>query len=67
VCVGNQEDTDGGFGIEYIIQICIALKNYMALDPDGMLKTGEGQTKSHLAMLLPFIHRCLTINRNGVD
>jgi len=32
---------EGGFGFEYVNQICIALKNYVARDPDGMMAVGE--------------------------
>jgi hypothetical protein len=37
VCAGADGDADGGFGFEYVTPIVIALKNYIAQDPAGML------------------------------
>ena len=37
VCAGNDGDTEGGFGFEYVNQIVIALKNYFARDQHGIL------------------------------
>lgn len=48
VCAGQDGDEDGGFGFEYVSQIIVALKNYIARDPDGMLVVGEGQDKTNL-------------------
>ena len=56
---------EGGFGFEYVNQICIALKNYVARDPDGMMAVGEGQEKTHLALTHHFIRRCLSVNRQS--
>jgi len=32
-----------------------------------MMKVGEGQEKSHLALTYHFISRCLSVNRNSKD
>lgn len=37
VCAGSDGDLEGGFGFEYVSQIVIALKNYIAKDPNGMM------------------------------
>jgi len=42
VCAGADGDQDGGFGFEYVTPIVIALKNYIAQDPVGMLAVQEG-------------------------
>jgi hypothetical protein len=55
ICYGQEGEEDGGFGQEYTSQIVTALKNFISTDPDGMLKVGEGQTKSFLALTMPFI------------
>lgn len=67
MCAGNDGSLDLGFGFDYVTRVCIAVKNYVSRDPDGMMKIGEGQTKSHLALIYNFIHRCLELNRNGID
>ena len=41
VCAGSDGDQDGGFGFEYVSQICVALKNYISRDPQGMMSVGE--------------------------
>ena len=43
VCAGPDDEPCGGEGYEFVSAICIALKNYVARDPDGMMKVGEGQ------------------------
>lgn len=65
VCAGEDGDMEGGYGFEYVNQITDALKNYVSRDPEGMLKLGEDQTKSHLHLTFHFIVRCLAVNRNG--
>jgi len=42
VCAGGDGDEEGGFGFEFVNSICVALKNYIARDPNGMMKVGEG-------------------------
>jgi len=37
VCAGGDGDVEGGFGFEYVSQIVVALKNFIAKDPNGML------------------------------
>jgi len=67
VCAGGDGDEEGGFGFEFVNQICVALKNYIARDPNGMMKVGEGQEKTHLGLIYHFIQRCLAVTRNGKD
>ena len=62
VCVGSEENKDGGFGLEYVNTIVIALKNYISRDPNGILAVGESQTMSHLDLILLFVKRILEIN-----
>ena len=40
ICAGNDQDEEGGFGFEFVNQICLALKNYISRDPDGMMNVG---------------------------
>jgi hypothetical protein len=47
--------------------VTIALKNFIARDPNTMLTVGENQEKSYLALLCMFIKRILEVNRNGKD
>jgi len=47
--------------------VVIALKNFIARDPNTMLTIGEGQDQSYLAQLFLFIKRILEVNRNGKD
>jgi hypothetical protein len=39
---------EGGFGFEFVNQICTALKNYVSRDADGMMRVGVDQEKTHL-------------------
>ena len=48
ICAGKDGDDEGGFGFEFVQNICVTLKNYFSRDPDGILGTGEGQEKSYL-------------------
>lgn len=48
VCAGNDDEEDGGYGFEFVNQICVAIKNYIARDPEGMLKVGQDEQKSYL-------------------
>ena len=41
VCAGSEENKDGGFGLEYVNAIVVALKNYISRDPTGILAVGE--------------------------
>ena len=43
-----EEDEYGGLGFEYVNDIALAIKNYISRDPEGMMKVGENQQKSHL-------------------
>lgn len=65
VCAGTEQEKSGGFGLEYISQVVIALKNYISRDSEGLKKVGEGQEESHLHLLFRFIKRILEINANG--
>lgn len=67
VCAGADGDQDGGFGFEYVTPIVIALKNYIAQDPAGMLAVQEGQAKTRLELLSHFITRCLAVSHNSSD
>ena len=43
-CVGSgatKEEQEGGIGFEYIHRVCVTLKNYVAFNPEGMMKTGQ--------------------------
>lgn len=67
MCAGGDGDEDGGFGFEFVNVICVALKNYISRDPNGMMCVGESQEKSHLQLIYHFIRRCLKVTRNGKD
>ena len=41
ICAGAEGDDEGGFGFEFVTQICVTLKNYVSRDPEGMLALGE--------------------------
>jgi len=41
--VASNNEAYGGYAYEFISPICIAIKNYISRDPDGMMKVGEGQ------------------------
>jgi hypothetical protein len=36
VC-GDEKDPDGGYGFEYISQICVSIQNFIAKDPATFL------------------------------
>ena len=38
VCVGNETEKVIGDGIEILGPMCLALKNYITRDPDGIMK-----------------------------
>ena len=65
ICAGNDGDEEGGYGFEQVTQICVALKNYVSRDPQGMLQVGEDQAKDHLSLMFHFFKRCLEVNRNS--
>jgi len=67
VCAGGEDNKEGGFGLEFVSQVTIALKNFISRDPNTMLAIGENQDKSYLALLFMFIKRILEVNRNGKD
>lgn len=68
VCAGADGDQEGGFGFEYVTPIVLALKNYIAQDPAGMLAVQEGQGgKTRLELLSHFITRCLAVSHNSSD
>ena len=46
VCAGTEGETEGGFGLEYVNQVVVTLKNYISRDPEGMLRVGEGQDET---------------------
>ena len=43
----------------------MAIKNYTAVDPDGMMRVGPDQEKNYLQLTYHFIKRCLEVNRNS--
>lgn len=59
VC-GNDSDPDGGYGFEYISQICVSLQNFISKDPATFLSTYDGET--FIARTFRFIERSLKIN-----
>lgn len=65
ICVGSEEEPDGGYGTEYVASVINALKSYVAADPKGLLRVLEGETKTSLQKLYFFIGKILKINRNG--
>mmetsp|Transcript_7597 Transcript_7597/g.12766 ORF Transcript_7597/g.12766 Transcript_7597/m.12766 type:complete len:328 (-) Transcript_7597:970-1953(-) len=67
VCAGDDGDMEGGYGFEFVSQICLAIKNYISRDPEGMLRVGEDQEKSFLHLTYHFLTRCLKVNRNSSD
>lgn len=68
VCAGADGDAEGGFGFEYVTPIVIALKNYIAQDPTGMLAVQDDQGgKTRLELLSHFITRCLAVSHNSSD
>lgn len=58
---------EGGFGFEFVGLICTVLKNYVARDPEGMMRVGVDQEKSHLQLTYHFLVRCLAVNRNSSE
>ena len=45
ICAGSSvvtKDIEDIFGFEYVNQIVLCMKNYIARDPDGMMKTLDG-------------------------
>lgn len=67
-CKGDEEGIDdqygSGFGSEHVYVICVALKNYVCRDPDGMMKVAKGRYKSHLIIYLDFVAGLLKRNRD---
>lgn len=59
VCGGADENTDGGFGLEHLAQVVVAVKNFIASDPAGVLRVGEGQELTNLQLLYHFINKIL--------
>jgi hypothetical protein len=43
IIVGDDKDSDGGYGFEYLSQVSISIQNFIAKDPKGILSVGEGQ------------------------
>lgn len=65
ICAGSDGDMEGGFGFEFVNQICTAVKNYISRDPNGMMAVGQDQDKTHLQLIYHFLVRCLAVNRNS--
>lgn len=69
VCNGaeyNMEEDEQDFVYDYLDYVAVAIKNFMAKDPKGMmaaLPDGEGQAYFHLTY--PLIEKCLEINCGG--
>lgn len=62
VCAGSAENKNGGFGIEYVNQVIIAIKNYISRDNEGLKRIGELQDETHMNLLFRFIKRILEVN-----
>lgn len=67
VCAGSEGEKSGGFGLEYVNQVIVALKNFVSRDQNALKGVIEGQEQSSLHLLFHFIRRVLEINRNGKD
>mmetsp|Transcript_29520 Transcript_29520/g.44887 ORF Transcript_29520/g.44887 Transcript_29520/m.44887 type:complete len:666 (+) Transcript_29520:641-2638(+) len=65
VVAGTDENEEGGYGMEYVNQVVIALKNYTSRDSQGMLAVGQDQDKTHLQLTFHLIQRVLAVNRNS--
>ena len=50
ICVASEAEKEGGLGFEIVGQICIAIKNFISRDPDGLLVVGEAQKKTNLEL-----------------
>ena len=63
--LGDDEEHVGGYAHEYLRQIVVALKNFISRDPKGMLKVGQGQSESNLALVFHFVQKCIKISRSN--
>jgi hypothetical protein len=43
VCAGSESEKQGGFGLEFVNQIVVALKNFVARDTNCLRSVGENQ------------------------
>jgi hypothetical protein len=43
VCAGGEGENQGGFGLEYVNQIVVVIKNFVARDKNFMKGVVEGQ------------------------
>jgi len=55
VVAGGEGENNGGFGLEYINQVIIALKNFVSRDQNGLRAVGEDQEQPYLIQMLHFI------------
>lgn len=37
ICAGGDDDNDGGYGFEYLNEVCEVIKNYISRDVEGMM------------------------------
>ena len=59
-------DTDGGYGFQYLNQITLLIKNYLIRDPEGagLMKESEKNGMTNMALTHDFIKGALTVSRD---
>ncbi|CDW76775.1 UNKNOWN [Stylonychia lemnae] len=63
----GENDPDGGYGFEYLSQVCVSIQNYIAKDPNSFLSIGEGQTQTFIAITFQFVEKTLKMNKESPD
>ena len=63
VCFSNGGYRSGEFCFQYINYVAVAIKNYIAYDPDGLMEVSKKEKKMNMELLIEFIVKCLEVNR----
>jgi len=67
ICIGNDNDEEGGYGFEYLGIMTTLIQNYISKGADMFTQVGPEQTQSYIDMTMHAVQRVLVINSGGMS